>query len=154
MDQKPDHQPDKRLSADITRQCILTRARQISRVLTAVYDEALRPFNIHSPQFSLLVLIAQFGPISRADLGKKNHQGPSTLSRNLQLLISQGWVTEGPADEGGRRRPLSLTPEGIALMEGAASAWAVAQSKAKALLGESGAEVIMGIAQGLPRHVD
>jgi DNA-binding MarR family transcriptional regulator len=154
MDPNAEHQPDKRLSADITRQCILTRARQISRVLTAVYDEALRPFEINSPQFSLLVLIGQFGPISRADLGKKNHQGPSTLSRNLQLLISQGLVSEGPADEGGRRRPMTLTPEGITLMEGAASAWAAAQAKAKVLLGESGAEVIMGIAKGLPRQVD
>ena len=153
MEQKFDQPPEKRLSADITRQCILTRARQISRVLTALYDEALRPFEINSPQFSLLVLIGQFGPISRADLGKKNHQGPSTLSRNLQLLISQGLVTEGPADEGGRRRPMTLTTKGIALMKGAASAWAAAQTKAKALLGEPGAEMIMGIAKGLPQNV-
>ncbi len=153
MDPKSDQQPEKRLSADITRQCILTRVRQISRVLTALYDEALRPFDINSPQFSLLVLIGQFGPISRADLGKKNHQGPSTLSRNLQLLITQGLVSEGPADEGGRRRPMTLTPDGIALMKGAASAWAAAQAKAKVLLGEPGADVILEIAEGLPQGV-
>lgn len=140
------------VSADITRNCILTRARQISRVLTAAYDQELRPFGINAPQFSLLVLIAQLGPISRADLGKRNHQGPSTLSRNLQLLISQGWVAEDRAEEGGRRKPLSLTEQGRATMRDAAAAWSVAQERAKELLGESGANVIMGIANGLPKN--
>jgi DNA-binding MarR family transcriptional regulator len=138
-------------SAQITRDCILTRTRQISRVLTAIYDQELRPFGINAPQFSLLVLIAELGPISRSDLGKRNHQGPSTLSRNLQLLISQGWVSEGRADEGGRRKPMSLTAQGRALMRDAASAWSNAQAKAKELLGESGASLIMGIANALPK---
>jgi DNA-binding MarR family transcriptional regulator len=138
-------------SAEITRDCILTRTRRISRVLTAIYDQELRPFGINAPQFSLLVLIAELGPISRSDLGKRNHQGPSTLSRNLQLLISQGWVSEGRADEGGRRKPMSLTEQGRALMRDAASAWSSAQAKAKELLGESGASLIMEIANALPK---
>jgi DNA-binding MarR family transcriptional regulator len=141
------------LSRDITRHCILTRARQIARVLTAVYDQQLRPFGINAPQFTLLVLIAQFGPISRSDLGKKNHQGPSTLSRNLQLLMAQGWVAEGHAAEGGRRKPMSLTGSGHALMREAAGAWSRAQDQATQLLGEPGAGVIMDIAKALPRNV-
>lgn len=147
------HQPADAISSEISRNCLLTRARQISRVLTALYDQELRPYGINAPQFALLVLIARFGPISRSDLGKKNHQGPSTLSRNLQLLISQGWVCEGRAEEGGRRKPMSLTEQGRALMRDAAAAWSAAQDKAKELLGESGASVIMGIANGLPKDV-
>ncbi len=57
-------------SRNIAHSCLLTRARQISRVMTTLYDQALRPFDIHAPQFSLLVLIMEFGPISRADLGR------------------------------------------------------------------------------------
>ena len=152
---KPDtqHQPADPISGDISRTCILTRARQISRVLTAVYDQELRPFGINAPQFTLLVLIAEYGPISRSDLGKKNHQGPSTLSRNLQLLISQGWVSEGHAEEGGRRKPMSLTEQGRALMRDTAAAWSIAQDKAKELLGEPGVGVIMGIAKALPKNL-
>ena len=146
-------QPADSLIADITRTCLLTRARQISRVLTALYDQELRPFGINAPQFSLLVLIAELGPISRSDLGKRNHQGPSTLSRNLQLLITQGWISEGRAEEGGRRKPISLTEQGRALMRDAAGAWSIAQDKARELLGESGASVIMGIANGLPKNI-
>ncbi len=153
MKQDTQPQPADAVSGEITRNCLLTRARQISRVLTAVYDQELRPFGINAPQFTLIVLIAEFGPISRSDLGKKNHQGPSTLSRNLQLLISQGWVAEDHAEEGGRRKPMSLTGQGRALMRDAAAAWSSAQDKARALLGESGAGVIMGIAKSLPKNV-
>lgn len=46
---------NKPLSSQIARHCLLTRARQISRVPTSVYDDAMRPFGSVAPQFSLLV---------------------------------------------------------------------------------------------------
>lgn len=130
----------------------LTHTRQISRVLTAIYDDALRPFGINAPQFSLLVLIAEHEPLSRSDLGRKNHHDRSTLTRILQPLISQGWVAEGFPGGDGRSRPLSLTEQGRALLSSAASAWSTAQTKARALLGEAGADALMGIAGELPRR--
>jgi DNA-binding MarR family transcriptional regulator len=84
-----------KVSREIARNCLLTRTRQISRVVTAIYDEAMRPFGINSSQFTLLVLIMELGPLSRSDLGRRNHHDRSTLTRNLQPLISQGWVSEG-----------------------------------------------------------
>jgi len=63
---------------------------------TTLYDDALRPFSLSAPQFSLLVLIVVHGPLSRSDLGRRNHHERSPLTRNLQLLISQDWGTEGP----------------------------------------------------------
>ncbi len=141
------------VSGEIARNCLVTRTRQISRVLTAIYDEELRPFDIASPQFTLLVLIMEFGPLSRSDLGRRNHHDRSTLTRNLQPLISQGWVVEGAPGDDGRSRPLSLTEQGKELLHRAASAWSVAQTKAKALLGEVGANALMGIAGELPRRM-
>ena len=140
------------VSGEIARSCLLTRTRQISRVLTAIYDDALRPFGINAPQFSLLVLIAELGPLSRSALGRKNHHDRSTLTRNLQPLIAQGWVSEGAPGGDGRSRPLALTQSGTALLHDAAFAWARAQSEARALLGESGASALMGIASELPRR--
>jgi DNA-binding MarR family transcriptional regulator len=141
------------LGCEIARNCLLTRTRQISRVLTAIYDEALRPFGINASQFSLLVLIVELGPICRADLGRKNHHGRSTLTRNLQLLISQEWVLEGATESNGRSRPLSLTGQGKTLLRNAASAWSTAQSGARSLVGEVGADALMGIAGELPRRM-
>jgi len=144
---------DESLSRHIARNCLLTRGRQISRVLTAIYDDALRPLGIIAPQFSLLVLIAELAPVSRSELGRKNHQDRSTLSRNLQPLIAQGWVAEGVPARDGRSRPLSLTPEGNALLDSAASAWSSAQSHAMHLLGEVHANELMNIARDLSLRV-
>lgn len=141
------------MSSEMIQNCLLTRTRQISRVVTAIYDQELRPLGINSPQFSLLVLISAFGPLSRADLGRRNHQDRSTLTRNLQPLIVRGWVAEGQPADDGRSRPLSLTEEGVALLRNAAPAWSAAQAKAKALMREAGASAIMGIAGELPRHM-
>ena len=135
---------------EIPLHCLLTRTRQISRVVTALYDQELRPYGVNSPQFTLLVLISQRGPVSRARLGRENHQDRSTLTRNLQPLIVQGWVAES-APDGGRVRPLTLTAAGRELLREAAPAWLAAQDKAKALLGAAGADAIMKIAGDLPR---
>lgn len=145
-----DRTADESPSSQIARNCLLTRARQIARVLTSVYDDALRPFGIAAPQFSLLVLIAELAPISRSDLGRRNHHERSTLTRNLQPLIAQGWVAEGVPSSDGRSRPLSLTHEGKALLGNAASAWSAAQSHTTRLLGECGAHELMNIARKLP----
>ncbi|MEM5389154.1 MarR family transcriptional regulator [Paraburkholderia phymatum] len=110
------HEAVKELSGEIARSCLLTRTRQISRVLTTIYDDALRPFGVNAPQFSLLVLIMELGPLSRSALGRRNHQDRSTLTRNLQPLIAQGWVCEGLPGDDGRSRPLTLTQRGKALL--------------------------------------
>ena len=142
------------VSSEIARNCLLTRTRQISRVLTAIYDEQLRPFGINASQFTLLVLIVEFGPLSRADLGRKNHHDRSTLTRNLQPLISQGWVFEAIPGNNGRSRPLSLTEQGKTLLRNAATAWSTAQAKARSLVGEIGANALMGIAGELPQRMN
>ncbi len=153
MQQERRHDPCAKVTRKIAQSCLLTRTRQISRVLTAIYDEALRPFGVNASQFSLLVQIMEFGPLSRAALGRKNHHDRSTLTRNLQPLVAQGWVVEGMPGDDGRSRPLSLTKRGKALLHDGASAWSAAQSKAQSLLGEAGANALIDIAGELPERI-
>ncbi|WP_218032298.1 MarR family winged helix-turn-helix transcriptional regulator [Dictyobacter kobayashii] len=135
---------------EITRNCLLTRARRISRIVTNLYDQELRPYGINAPQFSLLVLIARLGGASRAEIGRANYQERSTLTRNLALLLTEGWVEEMLSDQGGRSRPLVLSQAGRALLVSAAPAWRAAQMKAKQLLGEEGVTAIVGVADSIP----
>lgn len=135
---------------EITRNCLLTRTRRISRVITAIYDQELRPFGINSPQFSLLVVISRLGAASRAEIGRANYQDRSTLTRNLQLILSEGWVEEAPQEAGGRSRPVVLTKAGLELLRDAAPAWREAQAKAKNLLGRDAVIAITSIADDLP----
>jgi DNA-binding MarR family transcriptional regulator len=135
---------------EITRQCLLTRTRRISRIITNLYDQALRPYGINAPQFSLLVLIAKLGGASRAEVGRANYQERSTLTRNLALLLTEGWVEEMVSDRGGRSRPLVLSQAGRNVLVSAVPAWRAAQVKAKQLLGEEGVAAIVGVADSIP----
>src|SRR5262249_23619998 len=137
---------------EITRNCLLTRTRRISRILTGIYDHELRPFGINSPQFTLLVIIFRLGPVSRAEIGRHNHQDRSTLTRNLQLMLTEGWVEEVQHAAGGRSRPIALTTTGKDLLYRAAPAWRAAQARAKVVLGEAGVSAIMDIANDLPQQ--
>jgi DNA-binding MarR family transcriptional regulator len=135
---------------EVVRDCLLTRTRRISRVVTNIYDEALRPHGVNAPQFSLLVLIARRGGASRAEIGRANYQERSTLTRNLAVLQAQGWVDELVSEKGGRSRPIILSRAGMDLLGEAAPAWRVAQAKAKALLGDDGVSAIFSVADSIP----
>lgn len=144
---KPECQSD--LIEEVTRHCLLTRARSISRVVSSLYDQALRSYDVNSSQFSMLVLIARMNGASRAELGRANHLERSTSTRNLQLLLDKGWVEElAPAR--GRSRPIVLSDAGRELLATAMPAWRAAQQMAKRMLGNEGASALLSIASGLP----
>ena len=134
---------------EISRDCLVTRTRRISRVITGIYDQELRPFGINAPQFTLLVVICRLGSASRAEIGRYNYQDRSTLTRNLQLILSEGWVEEMKEEADGRSRPIVLTKVGKALLHKAAPAWRAAQARAATVLGERGVIAITGIADDL-----
>jgi DNA-binding MarR family transcriptional regulator len=135
--------------AEIGRTCMLMRARLISRVITAIYDDELRPFGVVSPQFALLVIIFEIEPATRAQIGRYHHQDRSTLTRNLKIILSEGWAEEVQDERSGRGRPIVLTKAGKNLLHKGAPAWRVAQARAKALLGKNGAVAITDIANGM-----
>jgi DNA-binding MarR family transcriptional regulator len=133
---------------EVTRNCLVTRTRRISRVITNTYDHALRPYGVNSPQFSLLVLIANLDGASRAEIGRANYQERSTLTRNLALLLAEGWIEE-KASSGGRSRPIVISEAGRKLLATAAPAWRAAQVKARQLLGDDGVAAVIGVAEGI-----
>ncbi|MGB9992109.1 MarR family winged helix-turn-helix transcriptional regulator [Pseudoduganella rhizocola] len=146
---KKAREPDAGLVDEVLQNCLLTRTRSIARVITSIYDNALRSYGVNASQFSMLVRIARMNGASRAELGRANHQERSTSTRNLQLLLDEGWVEE-VVPERGRSRPIILSPAGRALMENAMPAWREAQAAAKKMLGREGAEALLSIAGALP----
>ncbi|WP_087737642.1 MarR family winged helix-turn-helix transcriptional regulator [Paraburkholderia piptadeniae] len=144
---KQGFEPD--LVEEVTRHCLLTRTRSISRVVTGIYDRALRSYDVNSSQFSMLVLIARMNGGSRAELGRAGHLERSTSTRNLQLLLDQGWVEEF-APSHGRSRPIVLSDAGRELLVTAMPAWRAAQQTAKRMLGKEGASALSSIANELP----
>jgi len=125
---------------------VLVRARLISRAVTGIYDDKLRPFGIGSAQFTLLAVIGQTEPTTRAQIARHQQLDKSTLTRNLRTMLSEGWVKEVSEDANGRSRPLALTTAGKELLLNAQPAWLAAQAQAKALLGKDGMTAVINTA--------
>jgi DNA-binding MarR family transcriptional regulator len=127
--------------------CLLSRTRRVARVVTGIYDQELRPHGINAPQFSLLVIISRLDGATRSEIGRANNQERSTLSRNLQLLLENGWVTEKAGE--GRNKPIVVSAAGHRLLDRAAPAWRTAQAKTRELLGTDGVAAVLKIADEL-----
>ena len=127
---------------EIASECVMTRWRVTNRILAAVYDEELRPFGLKSSQLSLLVAVTKAGPVRRIELGKLLSLDPSTLTRNLAVMLKHGWIEEVPDDGDQRGAPLQTTATGRKLLQRIAPAWHRAQSCAKKRLGSAGLDLI------------
>ena len=129
----------------IAEECVMTRWRMTNRVLAGIYDEELRPFGLKSTQLSLLVAVAKAEPVRRTTLGELLSLDPSTLTRNLQVMLRQGWIAEAPDDVDQRGAPLKITAKGAKLLETIGPAWQRAQARAKRLLGAGGVDLLFAV---------
>jgi DNA-binding MarR family transcriptional regulator len=129
-----------------TEDSVFVRARLLSRVVTEVFDEKLRPFGISSTQFSLLAAIGRTEPATRSDIARLQHLDRSTLTRNLRAILSEGWVEEVREMADGRSRPIALSTAGRELLLNAEPAWLAAQAQAEALLGQDATVAVISSA--------
>jgi DNA-binding MarR family transcriptional regulator len=120
-----------------TEACIATRVRQLSRIITRVYDDALRGHKITASQFTLLTQLAQTDGITAAEIGLELDIEKSTLSRNLKRLLALGHIIMDPP-AGRRGRGLHLTPRGKAVIREAYPLWQAAQRRATEVMGKEG----------------
>lgn len=125
---------------------ILMQTRLLSKAVTGIYDEQLQPFGVSSVQFAVLSVISNAEPITRAGVARLQHLDKSTLTRNLKIILSEGWAEEVRENANGRSRPLALTAVGKELLHKAGPAWLAAQTQAVALLGDDGAAAIVSTA--------
>ena len=73
--------------------------------------------------------------VGPGELAAEMEMDASTLTRNLQPLIKQGWVVVGPGEDG-RSRHVRLTPAGRRKRSEAQREWKRAQLAFNAHLGE------------------
>ena len=131
----------KRLAAEAVGGCIATRLRLATRVVTKVYDDALRPFGLTVSQMALLAVAADRGAIRQAEVSARLQLDNSTLSRNLQRMRDNAWLEE-VVEADARVHSHRLTASGKALLERVMPAWRLAQRRANELLGESGVKAL------------
>jgi DNA-binding MarR family transcriptional regulator len=121
--------------------CLCLASRRAARSITRAFDRKLRASGLRATQFTILVMLAQAGPLSIGHLADALGAERTTLTRNLALIEAKRWVQIRPGDDA-RLRVVSITSKGRAAVEAALPAWRAAQAAAAAAIGQTGVSAL------------
>lgn len=114
--------------------CTNLKLRQLGRMTSRHYDRYVAEVGLKNTQYALLSHVVKLGPIRPGELARRMQMDASTLTRNLQLLAAQGWLTVG-AGEDARSRLVEATAAGQAKRAEGQRAWKAAQTALNERLG-------------------
>jgi DNA-binding MarR family transcriptional regulator len=119
------------------------RVARLHRIIARVYDQALQTVGLSLPQMEILTaLISATGSVRPAALAGRLMLERSSVSRNLALMKTRGWVTVVETSPTGRAMSVTITDTGVAAFTSASSAWRGAQTSAAAMLGPAAASML------------
>ena len=125
---------DTEASAEVLATCVTLQLRKATRVVTQLYDEALRPIGLRSTQLPILVTLAAQGALAMTNLADSLVLDRTTLIRNLRPLQRRGLIEVGRED-GKRTHRAALTAAGHEAAAAAVPLWARAQTRVTDELG-------------------
>lgn len=115
--------------------CYCISLCRAENALTAFYDKQLDSLGITIKQYCLLNNLNKLQEANTSELAQKVNLERSTITRNLKILISKGWIYD-KAKPGQRAHKYSLTDEGIAIHKKASELWQLAQQQTEDIIGK------------------
>jgi DNA-binding MarR family transcriptional regulator len=116
--------------------CACNKLRRSARIVSAVYDEALKPIGLSVAQYSLLRMLQRAGPSKLSDFAAATGYDRTTLNRTLRPLEEAGLVASG-AGKDLRSRVMRVTEAGEAMAVKGQPHWEEAQARIAEKLGGS-----------------
>lgn len=144
-------QHDRELAETFTG-CLASAIRQADRLAASVFDDRLRSIGLRGTQMSLLGTIAKLGSPSQGELAEATHTDATTLSRNLDRLVSRGLATRADCAHDKRVRRYTLSEDGRQLLIEAVPHWRAAQRDLSERLGSDVCEMLQQLAEALARR--
>ena len=123
--------------------CMCLHVQRAARAVARRFDEALRPLNLTSGQFSLLMSLNRAEAPSIGQVSAVLAMDRTTLNANLKPLERRGLLSVSVDDADRRSRRLALTQAGRALLIRALPVWKRTQAATENLLGRSNPEALM-----------
>ena len=117
--------------------CVCSALRMVTRAVTQLYDDALRPSGLRVTQFSILATLAHRGEANLRQLGDALALDQTTLTRSLTLLERDGVIERVPHPDG-RFKAMRLTAKGTRALAVARPLWAQVQGRVLRELGTKG----------------
>ena len=114
--------------------CVCSTLRMVSRAVTQLYDDVLRPSGLRVTQFSILATISRLGEANLRQLEDMLAIDQTTLTRSLNLLERDGVIERVPHPDG-RIKAMKLTSKGRRALEAARLLWSLVQNKVLRELG-------------------
>jgi DNA-binding MarR family transcriptional regulator len=124
------------LLRELQGQCVCGNLRTLTRLVTALYDAALRPCGIEANQMHMLWVLHVEGRMPANRLARLIGMDPSTASRNVAVLEQRGLVATVPVAEDRRQRRVGLTRSGRTTLYRAFPHWQAAQQRVSELAGD------------------
>jgi DNA-binding MarR family transcriptional regulator len=109
--------------------CVCNTLRMVTRAVTQLYDNALRPSGLRVTQLSILATIAGKDEANLKQLEDALAIDQTTLTRSLNLLERDGLI-ERASHPDRRIKAMRLTTKGRRALEIAQPLWGHAQQKA------------------------
>ncbi|MFZ0662709.1 MAG: MarR family winged helix-turn-helix transcriptional regulator [Acidobacteriaceae bacterium] len=123
------------MSEAITLPCLCANVRRASRVLSQIYDNAMRPLGLRMTQASILQALSVTGETLQGDLAELLALDSTTLTRSVGILRKRGWIKVRKRQDQ-RERWLSLSRSGVAELARLQPAWISVQEQVRSKLGE------------------
>jgi DNA-binding MarR family transcriptional regulator len=118
--------------------CLCLHLQRAARALARRFDDALRPLDLTSGQYSMLMSLNRPEPPSIGSVASLLAMDRTTLTAALKPLARRGLVSV-KVDAGDRRsRRLELTPAGRALLARAVPVWRRTHAEIDRLLPRTG----------------
>ena len=108
--------------------CTAFNLRKASRVVSQLFDDALRDSGLRGGQFSIMSMILYHQPLPVKALADHLVMDRTTLTRNLKPLERDGLITIEPGSDR-RVREVSVTNKGRDTLTRAYPRWKKAQAK-------------------------
>jgi DNA-binding MarR family transcriptional regulator len=131
---KPDPLPFA-ITVHVRDSCLCLHVQRAARAMARRYDEALRPADLTSGQFSLMMSLNRPEPPTMGQVAALLAMDRTTLTANLKPLERRGLVRVVIDEADRRSRRLRLTSAGRTALAKAMPLWEEAQSETRRLLG-------------------
>jgi DNA-binding MarR family transcriptional regulator len=114
--------------------CMCASLRRASRLLSQLYEDALRPLGMRATQFTMLQALSLAGEVTQGQLGEMLGMDITTLTRTLTIMSREGWITKRRGEDR-REWRVRLSSKGEAQFKTALPYWEKVQDELRGRLG-------------------
>lgn len=115
--------------------CLCATMRHANRLVSKVYEKELAAAGMTPSQFEVMTTLQAMPGVAQSDLAVKVGLDQTTLSRNVKLLVREGWVLCESSETDRRQTLYRLSDSGESAWRAALPHWRRAQKHMQQMVG-------------------